>query len=195
MLPEFIPDELRRRVRLRNLRKGHRLFRAGDPVESIYFIESGEVKAVRYLQDGSESVMLRAGAGQFFAETGLAIKHYICDAFCCSNTATVSELPVVDIRKLLEADPQFSMAFILYLAKAVRKQCSVSERLRLKKAGERVMHYLICESDPEQTIELKTTLGEWAYELGLEPETLYRVLKELEQDKVILRDKRKIRLL
>ncbi len=195
MLPDFVPEALQERARIHRLRKGHRLFRSGEAVESIYFVVSGEAKAVRYLPDGSESVMLRAGAGQFFAETGLAIERYVCDAICCSGTAMLVALPVADVRKRLEQDPAFSMAFLLYLAKAVRKQCSVSERLRLKKARERVLHYLICESGPEQTIELQIPLSDWSHELGLEPETLYRVLRELEQDNIIDRDKRRIRLL
>ena len=107
---------------------------------------------------------------------------------------TLLAWPLATFRQALRDDPDFSLAFMQHVVNKMRLQCSRVERLRLKHAHERVLHYLTCGADAEGWISLPGTTQEWAYELGLEPATLYRTLGQLETDGKIVRDKRRVRL-
>ena len=193
VLPQYFTDELTRNFRLITLKKGEYLFHVGDRVEGIYYILSGEIKAIRNMMEGNECIMMRSHAGDYFAESALATDKYVCDGQC-SKTAQFVFMPRNEISRALE-NSVFSMNFSLALAKNSRRQCSRYERLRLNKASDRLLHLLNCESDPNGLLSWKSSLTELAYELAIEPETLYRVLSELEKEGVIRRQKRNIQLL
>lgn len=192
-LPAFFPRSLAEAARPVALEKGERLFRQGDPARSLYFVLEGEVVAIRYLRDGTEAVMMRAAAGELFAESTVAITHYSCDAIC-SRRSRLIEIPAAALRQVLATQPEFALSFVAALAAHSRRQCSRLERSRLKRARDRVLHYLVCELAPESVLSLEMPLSAWAQELGLEPETLYRTLRELEDEGLITRDRRSIAL-
>jgi hypothetical protein len=104
------------------------------------------------------------------------------------------EIPAAALRHTFETQPDFALPFVAALAANSRRQCSRLERSRLKRARDRVLHYLVCESMPGSPLALTMPLSSWAVELGLEPETLYRTLRELEQEGLISRNRRAISL-
>jgi len=153
------------------LSRGERLFHLRDRVKQVYFVTDGELKAVRYQPDGKESIMLCSGAGEFFGEPALIEERYVCDAFS-TRDSRVAVLPAL-------------------------RQCSRYERLRLSRARDRdrVLHLLSSEAGADGVYPLNGPLVDLADELGLEPETLYRVLKELTRDGVIARTSSTLQLL
>lgn len=174
--------------------KGDHLFRDGDPVASLFYLLDGAVKGVRYHADGTEVVMFRAAAGEFFAESGIALSHYTCDAIA-EKGGCIASIPLDIVRDELGGAGSFALGLFLKAARSAQKQCSRYERLRLKRAQDRVMHYLLCEAGSGGALEISTPLVDFAGELGLEPETLYRTLSELEKDGKIQRQRCSIRLL
>ncbi len=192
--PDFLPASLRNEARIILLSKGERLFNQDDPVEELFFIESGELKAIRLQLNGTQAIMVRAHAGDFFAESAMAVPRYTChaEAVCPSRLLA---FPVEAFRDALAQDGRFALAFSLAMASHARRQCSRQERLRLKRARERILHLLTCEGDANGVLEWHSPLVEMAEELGLEPETLYRTLRELEQEGTIERNRSRIRLL
>lgn len=194
ILPDFFPDSINSSIRTVKLKKNEYLFRNGSSVESLFYIIEGEIKATRYHIDGTESIMMRARDGEFFAESGIATQQYVCDAVASRSTRLVI-IPITEVRDLLSNSADFSIFFTMNMAKMLRRQCSRYERLRLNKARDRVLHYLLCESDHENSVYINSTIGDWATDMGLEPETLYRTLKELETERKIIRDKKRIQLI
>jgi CRP/FNR family transcriptional regulator, dissimilatory nitrate respiration regulator len=193
-LPDFLPATLASALRVLSLNKGEVLFRQGEAVTSLVYVLTGEMKAVRAHLDGAECVMVRSKAGEFFAESALASPAYVCDgiAVCPSRIAL---MPVDALRQALREDGEFALAFAMALAKQARKQCSRYERVRLKRARDRVLHYLACEGGSTGCVDLASSLAELAGELALEPETLYRTVAELEAEGRVARDSRKLTLL
>lgn len=183
-LPSFLPPALLQESTRVALTRNERLFRVGEKVEHIHFVLEGELLAVRYLRDGSEAVMQRARDGEFFAQSAMLVPAYSCDARATSPTEVV-RIPVRELRHALSCDGSFAMAFAGQLAADLRRQCTRVERLRIKRARDRVRHYLVCEG-PLRSSNAK--LRDWARELGLEPETLYRTLAELEASGEIRRE-------
>jgi CRP-like cAMP-binding protein len=174
-LPAFVPASLRRECTHVGLNRNERLFSVGEPVAHIHLVIEGELLAVRYLRDGAEAVMQRARGGEFFAQSAMLVPRYSCDARAAVATE-VARIPVDLLRATLATDGPFALAFAGQLAADLRRQCTRVERLRLKRARDRVRHYLVCEG----ALPVQARLHDWARELGLEPETLYRTLAELE---------------
>lgn len=187
-LPDYFTGALAGAVRIQTLAKGGWLFHCGEKVDGIYFVLEGEVKAVRHLANEREAVMMRARDGEFFAESAIAASHYTCDAVAVM-ASRLAFLPQADLDAALE-DAEFARAFFLASAINARRQCSRYERVRLRGAKDRVLHLLACESGSDGVFNWSAPLTELALELALEPETLYRVLSELERDNIISRENR-----
>ena len=193
IFPDYFTAELINSCKLLSLTKGEYLFHTDDKVQGIYYVIKGEIKALRHQIKGSDVVMVRSQKGDYFAESALAVDNYICDAVC-TRAAQVAFLPKNNfITSMKNSD--FSLAFSLSLAKNARQQCSRYERMRLHKAKDRLLHFLICESDTRGQLIWHSPLVELAGELAIEPETLYRVVAELQHDGSIHRDKRHFKLM
>lgn len=192
--PSTLPAELLAQARIQELAKGAHLFRQGDAVRHVVLVLEGELKALRLLPDGSECVMLRARAGELFAESSLAYSQYRCDGIAVTP-ARVALVPVESFRAALGGEDSLAYKFCLALARQGRKQCSRQERLRLKRARDRVLHFLICEGGEEGVVHWPAHLSELAAELGLERETLYRALADLETAGRLRREGDRLRLL
>jgi CRP/FNR family transcriptional regulator, dissimilatory nitrate respiration regulator len=193
-LPIKLTSELLAQVQELELAKGDYLFRQGDPVRFIVFVLEGELKASRYLQDGSECVMVRGRGGEMFAESSLAESQYRCNGVAVSAAKLVL-VPVEALRAALGGEGGLAYDLCVALARQARKQCSRQERLRLKRARDRVLHFLACEGGAAGVVCWSAHLAELASELGLERETLYRTLAGLETEGLLLRTDNQLRLL
>lgn len=183
-LPAFLPTQIRDEASFVGLSRGETLFRNGEAVAHVFFVVEGEVLALRYLPDGSEAVMQRARDREFFAQSAVLLPRYTCDARA-TGPSQVARLPADGLNAALAGDADFARAYMGQLAADLRRQCTRVERLRLKRAKDRVLHHLACEG---ALATGATVLQDWARELGLEPETLYRTLADLEAKGLIRRD-------
>jgi CRP/FNR family transcriptional regulator, dissimilatory nitrate respiration regulator len=193
-LPIPLPADLLAQAKTIDLVKGEYLFRQKDAVSHVIFVLEGELKAVRHLPDGGECVMLRSRAGELFAESSLADNQYRCDGVA-TESARVALVPVDMLRTALGGEGSLAFGMCMALARQARKQCSRQERLRLKRARDRVLHFLACEGGVEGVVHWSAHLSELASELGLERETLYRALAALEEEGLLQRVGEKLRLI
>lgn len=180
-LPDYIPDSLRQVVRPLSIKRKQSLYRQGDAAKEIYFVRQGELEAARFSPEGDPLVMLRAGAGEFFAEPALSVDCYGCTAYAKTDSELFA-LPKAAVLSALQEDKAFSMAFLQAQMRNARKQCSRYERVRLRRAEDRVVHFLVTETGPDGWVRLPGPLADWAAELGLTPESLYRAMARLRQE-------------
>lgn len=192
-IPDFLPTSLLAASRRFTLSAGERLFTLGAPVEQLHWVCRGELQAVRQTPSGQGAVIMRGRTGEFFAEASLFTPHYTCEA-AARKPCVLLALPIVQLRLALATDAKFSELFLRSTVMALRRQCSRIERLRLRSAAERVEHFLSCETSRDGWCHLDVPLSEWAVDLGLEPETLYRTVKVLEKKGSLMRTGRRIRL-
>jgi CRP-like cAMP-binding protein len=102
---------------------------------------------------------------------------YHCDAVTVER-ATVLRFPAQPFRAALAADESFRDAWLARLAHELLKSRAQCERLGLKSAAQRIVHYIELEGT-DGTITLSETRMAWASELGLTHEALYRTLRRL----------------
>lgn len=172
-----IPPQLRMLAERWEIDKGQMLFRIGDRIHSVFSIISGEVRLIRRDRGGSEVVLQRSRGG-FFAEASLDSKVYHCDVVA-TEKGSVLRFPVQAFRAALDADSDFRNAWMIHLAREVRKLRAQCERLSLRSAADRVFHYIESEGS-DGIITLNQSRKAWAAELGLTHEALYRTLSRLQ---------------
>ena len=160
------------RARAQVLASGAVLFRAGDPVVSLYLVEDGAVNLVRSLPHGAELTLQRAGAGAVLAEGSLFAAAYHCDALAVTS-ARVRSIPVKVALATLSREPALVRAFAAHLAVAVQGARARAEILGLKTVAARLDAWLDLRG---ASLPQKGKWREIAAEIGVSPEALYREL-------------------
>jgi CRP/FNR family transcriptional regulator, dissimilatory nitrate respiration regulator len=171
----------------RSLARNEVLFRQGDKVAAIYFIEAGRLRLERRTFDGRLLILGITPAGQFFVEAALFADIFHCDAVA-TEPSRVRVYPKQAILKALRSDPANAMSFLALMAHQVIELRQRLELMKVRSAEERVMLYLDLNAEVDgQTVNLRSQLQDIAGELGLSREAFYRTLASLERDGTIKR--------
>ena len=183
--PGTVPAGVRSLGRQVVIQKDQWVFRKGEAVRGVFFVLDGEVRLSRFSKGGDEIALHRAGSGEFFAEAALGGSRYHCNAIA-SRDSTLLVFPVGPMRSLLAKDPDFAREWSLVLARQLHSARARLERIALKSAGERVVHYLQTEGSGSRfEVHLRGTVKDLAHELGLTHESLYRTLARLKRERVV----------
>jgi CRP-like cAMP-binding protein len=180
--------------RTRTLQAGESLFRQGDAAKFVFTIERGQLRLERRTFDGRLVPLHLARAGETFAEAALFADRYHCDAVALTH-AVVKALPKAAL--LVELEHSRGHAPILVHAMA-RQLHALRQRLELRNvrsARERVLLALeLRATDDSRTVVLEGPLQDFAADLGLTREALYRTLARLHASGQIVRDGSQITL-
>jgi CRP-like cAMP-binding protein len=183
------------RVARYQVSRGAAVFRQGDPADAVFLVETGRVRLVRVLADGTPLVLFVAEVGESFAEASLSAAHYHCDAVA-ETDAVVLALPKTDLLSALAADPAECLALTLALAGQVRDLRARLELRNVRSATERVLAWLrLHASGNPPHVPMRRSWTQVADEVGLTREAVYRSLASLEQQGRISRDAMVVRLL
>lgn len=191
MFPDYFPAELVERARLLSLSAGESLFSYREPINALYRILEGRLSLVHHTPDGSEIVLMRVGPGQFIAECSVCSDTYTCQARADTDSL-IARLPLTDFDRWLYQDSGFARAWALDLARRLKDQFMRYERLSIRSARERILHYLYTEACADGALELTGSYLDLATDIGLTKETLYRTLAALESDGMITRQGRRL---
>jgi CRP/FNR family transcriptional regulator, dissimilatory nitrate respiration regulator len=176
-----------RALERRSLRRNEILFRQGDKVTAIYFIESGRLRLERRTFDGRLLILGTTSAGEFFVEAALFSDVYHCDALA-AEPSQVRVYPKAAVLKALRENSSTAMSFLGLMARQVIQLRQRLEVMKVRSAKERVLLYFDLNTEPDgHTIVLRGELQDIANELGLTREALYRTLAALESDGAIER--------
>lgn len=157
------------------------VFRTGGTTHSVFYVESGAVRLLRFGRQGEEVVLHEARPGEFFAEASLDSPRYHCDAVA-AEASVLLKIPAPALRELLESDPALARQWIGILSRQLRSARARIERLSLKGARERVLHLLLSEGRGAHCeLALEGTLKDLARRLGLSHEVLYRTLAAMQR--------------
>jgi len=162
------------------------IFQLHQSAKNIYRVVSGEVHLYRLDSQGNRILIFRAYRGDFFAEASLHADQYHCYAICV-NASIIQSFNTQKVLNLLHKDQEFALSWIKRLSIELRVQRTTAERLHLKSASDRIIHYVRTEGNALGEIHIKGTLTEIADVLGLTRETLYRTLASMEKQNIIER--------
>jgi len=192
-LPSYLPQELRAAARHIILRRGQPLFSIGDPIKSLYYVAEGEIRLVHFMPNGDEIVLQSITAGNALAECSACLNDYTCLAEATRNSRVLA-VPLDLFNQFLSENAAFAAAWAYDLATRMRDLYMRYERLKMRTARERVLHYLATQPHSSNGVTLDFSARVWAHELGLSHESLYRTLAALEKEDVLIRKGRHLTL-
>lgn len=163
-----LPTTARRTL---TLDRGAALFRQGDPCGAMYFVHDGAVDMIQHTEIGQKVTLFSARASDTLAEPALFSEFYHCDAIAAlpSQVLRFDRGAVLD---LIRADYGFALALLASLSGQVQGYRRRLELLAIRSAPERVFAGL---ADGRLT----GSVIDFAAELGLTHEAVFRVLSEL----------------
>jgi CRP-like cAMP-binding protein len=172
-----LPESARRLTRSLEIQRQSTVFGRGDRPQAMFFVLSGEVRLLRRSRSGGEIVLQRTRRG-FLAEASLDQPTYHCDAVAVEPT----RLLAIQRKAFTDALAVggFRDRWIANLARELRKVRAHTERLSLKTARERIVHFIETEGEAG-VVDLNQSKKNWAAELGLTHEALYRTLAQMEK--------------
>jgi len=171
----------------RSLARNEVLFRQGDKVTAIYFIETGRLRLERRTFDGRSLIVGTTPAGEFFVEAAIFADSFHCDAVA-TEPSRVRIYPKAAVLNALRADSASAMSFLAHVSHQVIELRQHIELMKVRSAKERVMLYLDLHAGPDgRTVKPRGQLQDIASELGLTREALYRTLSNLERSGTIER--------
>lgn len=150
---------------------GSPVFVQDAPTHAIFFVEAGSVLLTRYSEAGSAIPVFRATSGETFAEAALFAESYHCTAVAQSDTKIIA-FRKSEVLRTMSNDAAFSFQLPRMFAQQVQLYRRKLEILAIKNAEDRVLTAL---SDGW----LKTTVTDFAAEIGLSQEATARALSEL----------------
>src|SRR5215207_6436678 len=124
------------------------LFKRGDPVTAIYFVEAGRLRLERHTFDGRRLVLGTTPAGEFFVVAAVFSDTYHCDAVA-TEPSRVRVYPKAAVLNALCDNPTAAMPFLAHIAHQVMELRQRLELMKVRAAKDRVMLYLELHADPD----------------------------------------------
>ena len=188
--------------RLRNLRRGDMVFRAGEPSEEFHVTVTGQVRLYLVSRSGQEKVIELVGPGNCFAEAMLFTGE---TSIVNAQTLGDSLLLSVGRRAVLAEiadDPRLALRMLACISRRHNGLVHDVEASALQSGVQRVIGYLqdseVTANIPNRatlTVSLRFSCATIASLLSLTPEYFSRVLHQLQGAGLIEIGTRDIRIL
>lgn len=173
---------------LRKLAAGSALFRQGDASFGIFRLQAGRIRLLRLTPDGTQVPMHTVRPGELFAEASIFSPRYHCDAIALKDCEVLVYRKAA-LTKRLKEDPEMLWDFAGDLARHVQGLRTRLELRQIRSAPERVLQALQLRCAPNGVWQPDGTLKQFAEEIGLTHEALYRALAALVASGQITRSK------
>ena len=182
--------ELISHCRIVHLGHNESLFHQGSEAHSFYIVLSGRVKLFRVSPDGQTKVIEVVSPGQAFAEALMFLDQhkYPLNAEGM-EPGDVLLIPRQYYMKLLMAEPECAVRLLGSMALKLHRRINEIETLTLQNTRHRLGHYL-SNLAPDQTaqsccFDLPMAKQLIASQLGMQPETFSRLIKEMKSAGII----------
>lgn len=195
-------ERLAQGCQLRRFERGEMVFRMGEPCDAFHVVAVGQVKLFVLSPSGHEKVIELIGPGGSFAEALMFLSKP-----CMVNAQTLADSLVLTVQRQavldeLQRDNRFAMRMLAGLSRRLHGLVHDVQAYALQTGVQRVIGYLLRDQEAEDsgegevvTVSLPVSKATVASRLSLTPEYFSRVLRELEDARLIEVDKRHIRIL
>ena len=170
------------------LATGEVLFHEGDPTFGIFRLIAGRIRLVRVTAEGTEVPMHTVRSGELFAEASLFSTHYHCDAIALVKSEVLL-YPKAEVVRQLKTNEEKMWDFAAEMASRLQSLRTQMEIRQIRSATQRVLQSLQLRANAVGCWSPEGTLKQYAEEIGLTHEALYRALARLEKEGRITRGK------
>lgn len=167
-----------------SLKNDETLFHQGNEAHSFYVVLSGNIKLFRVSPDGQAKVIEMIKPGDAFAEALMFMEQhrYPLNASAMGKTE-VLVIPNQFYKEILLAEPQCGLRLMGNMAVKLHRRINEIETLTLQNTRHRLGNYLFgLAPDPaavSSTFRLPMAKQLIASQLGMQPETFSRLIKEM----------------
>ena len=186
--------------RRRPLQRGDSLFRAGDPLSSVYVASEGAFKTVVVNEAGEEHVLGFHLPGELFGLDAIGSGKHRCEAIALGE-ARVCELPFATLSTVAAQLPSLQRQLLRVMGQSADRDHDHVDVLSRRQASERIALFLHGLGERYQRIgqscddfQLPMSRDEIARYLGLALETVSRGFTRLHEDAVIDVRGRRVRI-
>ncbi|SDK40755.1 Crp/Fnr family transcriptional regulator [Lacicoccus qingdaonensis] len=178
-------DELQEvfsKINHKHLNKGDYLYMAGDQNESLSVLHAGKVRIYRLNPEGREQLVRVLGHADFTGETSLFNEDNTHESYAeVMEDAQVCTINRQDIYDLMQKYPNISIKIIESFAERLNESESLTTNISLLSSGERLQEYIRTHTE-KGILNLNMTKKNLASYLSMQPETLTRNFKKMEDD-------------
>ncbi len=185
----------------RKVKRGHHLYRAGDPFEAIYAIKMGFFKTDILLEDGRDQVTGFQMAGEILGMDGIGTDVHTCNSIALEDSE-ICIIPFVQLEQLSREVQALQRHFHQVMSREIVRDHGVMMLLGTMRAEERLAAFLLNLSQrftargySPQEFHLRMTREEIGSYLGLKLETVSRAFSRFQDDDLISVHQKHIRIL
>jgi CRP-like cAMP-binding protein len=195
-LPEWIPAVQAHRKTL-HFKKGESIFREGETIKGIYFVYEGTVKVHKRWGTEKELIIRFARKGDIFGHRGLGHEK----SYPISATAIeVTHACYIDLdffQASLKVNQEFMYGLLLFFADELKESERKMRNLAHMQVKGRVSQALLSLKEkfgltPEGFINIILSRQDLASLVGATYETVFRMINELAQERLILLEGKQI---
>ncbi|WP_139345063.1 cyclic nucleotide-binding domain-containing protein [Virgibacillus pantothenticus] len=175
-------DEIMQSVHAVTFKRGEIIYRAGDKAEWLYITHIGKIKIYRLSDEGKEQLVRILNPGDFTGELAI-FKDTVHEAYAeAMSLAKVCMISRTAMQNLLLKYPSISLKILEEFANRLEQSEMQTTRFATKSVDTRLGLFLVENMDERnQQVVLPMNYKDLASYLGTTPETISRVLKELER--------------
>lgn len=185
-LDEADLGNLRPHIRRRTFKAGQSLFAQGEVASEFFLLESGSIKLFRVSAGGQEKIMRLILPGHSFAESVMFMDtpRYPVHAQALEKgvLVTIASTAYLDV---MRASFDTCRAVLAHMTGRIQAHWDEIELLTLQNSRYRVAQYImgLLSENPNSRNEIALPMRKSlvAAHLGMTPETLSRILRDLEQ--------------
>ena len=182
-LPKADLADLATRFTPRNLRRGSRIFRQGDPGDALFVVDEGSVKISTIASDGREVILAVIGPGELFGELSLFDRGLRSADATALEDARLLALSLETFRPYLMSHPAVAIELLSVLASRIRNTDQALQDALYSDVPGRLAKKLLelaerygKEADGKLVIDLAVTQDELARMVGSSRESVNKAL-------------------
>jgi CRP/FNR family transcriptional activator FtrB len=175
--------------------RGAALLSAGTRLPGVFAVAYGSVKLSMKNGGNEERVLRLVAARQMFGEASALLGRPAPYSAVVLDEAKVVVMPSTPLYALLGRDSAFAKALVAILAERKLELCAEIGAATLRKGAERLAFYLVESAGNDDAVQLPFSKTVLAARLGMQKETLSRLLRSLAAEGMIAVSRRRIALL
>ena len=185
-----VQQEIDHFTKLIHFKKGETLFANDELNRYFYVVQKGKIKNYQLnLDNGKEQTIFIFRAGDMFDTITLLDGKPHDVMYEAMEESAAYQMPLEDVRAMIETNPEFNKKFFPYIAKQMRHMEELSTDISLYSTEERFVKLLLQNLDPENIFKYKLLQGlsntEIAKLIGTVRHVIERHLKKLKKDGLI----------
>lgn len=178
-------EEVFTKINHLKMNKNEYLYMAGESVRSLFVIHKGKVRIYRLNDNGEEQLIRVLTHSDFTGELSLFSQDDMSESYAeVMEDAEVCKINREDIYSLMQKYPNISIKIIESFATRLNDSESLTTNISLLNSKDRLIEYIKTHAENDKLI-LEMTKKNLASYLSMQPETLTRTFKKLENEGII----------